>query len=266
MDTINIENIKTNIKENIWTYIIIIIIIIFFICIIYNIKNKKNIENIKLINIIEIEKDNEEHNIVIDEQNIYVINSNKITKYNKNGDRIKSKKYKVHNLKGGKVINGDLYVCISNNYENSVLGINRETLDIEDNKELPYLEGQILLWIDHNMGKWWLCCKNKEKNFIYCFNDNWEIEGLWKIPKHIATNISEGRWVNNQLYLLDSDTKNLLITILPDDEIDIELIDIKKNNNTGISFDLEKKSNKKIKVWCDNGSNIIASFYYKIES
>nr|QBK87380.1 MAG: hypothetical protein LCMAC201_02900 [Marseillevirus LCMAC201] len=174
--------------------------------------------------------------VAIDKNYFYAISNSVIGKYlKKSGKRVLRKKLPFKHLNGGKIINGDLVVV--NNpagqpKDNAIVWIDPVTLNVIDIMQLPHLQGS-LTWVDWHWDKWWICdayYKKKVKNTtIYCFDQDWNPQGYWKLPKKVVESIepyslSGGAWFGEYLCVTGHDKPEMYILQMPADKVHAKLL------------------------------------------
>lgn len=174
--------------------------------------------------------------VAIDKKYVYAISNSQIGKYGrKSGKRVLSKKFPFKHLNGGTFVNGDLVVV--NNppkqpKNNALVWINPTTLDVIDIMPLPEVKGS-LTWVDWAWDKWWVCDAHYKKHTkdtaIYCFNQDWMLEGYWKLPKSVIKHIepyslSGGAWFGEYLCVSGHDKPEMYILDLPQNEVHAKLL------------------------------------------
>ena len=170
--------------------------------------------------------------VAIDDRYFYTISDSHIEKYGrKTGKKILSKKLPFKHLNGGTFVNGDLVVINNpprNPEHNAIVWIDPKTLGLIDIMPLPQVKGS-LTWIDWAWDKWWLCDAHGKNTAIYCFNDDWTLEGYWKLPKEVIKNtkprsLSGGAWFGEYLCVSGHDKPELYILELAYDKLQATLL------------------------------------------
>ncbi len=194
--------------------------------------------------------------VAIDAKHFYAISNSHIGKYKrKTGEKVLSKSMPFKHLNGGKMIDGDLVVV--NNptgksaRSNALVWLDPTTLNVIDILQLPQIRGS-LTWADWAWNKWWVCDawygKDAKKTTIYCFNEDWILEGYWRLPKQVIEEISPyslsgGEWFGEWLCVSGHDKPEMYVLELPTDKIHAKLLKTVPVcfDGQGFSFDRGKK-------------------------
>lgn len=206
------------------------------------------------------------HSVTLDDHYLYAISNNSISKYRKKGKRVATKKLPFKNITNGKIVNGDLVLvnAPSNPEKNAVLWLDPQTLEIVDFMTIPGMRGRVS-WIDWAWGKWWVCdiyqAKSGKESDIYCFNNNWDLEGFWKLPKQVIKSIrpdalAGGEWLNEYLCVSDDKEAAIYILIMPDDKVHAKLLAKVPICFDGGGFALAVKDGKP-EVWGVKGDKLV---------
>ncbi len=198
--------------------------------------------------------------VAIDKRYFYAISNNSIGKYErKSGKGVLHKKLPFKHLNGGKIINGDLVVVNNPAGQpegNALIWLDPLTLEIIDIMKLPYLQGS-LTWVDWAWDKWWICdayYKKKAKDTtIYCFDQNWNLEGYWKLPKKVVESIepyslSGGAWFGEYLCVTGHDKPEMYILQMPANRIHAKLLRTVQVCFDGQGFSFERGKGS-VYVW-----------------
>lgn len=200
----------------------------------------------------------------INSKYFFTTNNNKIEKYDKNtGKKIKHKRYNFNKIKDSKIVNGNLIVLVNNR----LVWIDIDTMNIINTMIMPMVKPNVS-WFDRAWDKWWVCeidnIETTERKIakIYCFNDNWDLEGFWIIPNKIIGrkfNRLSGIWFKQYLCICLSIDENYTIIYIMEligDKVNATVIDKIELNFECQSFAFDKDKNK-ICLWCADKENII---------
>ena len=190
--------------------------------------------------------------VVIDKRYFYTIGNNCVGKYDrKSGKKVLLKKLPFKHLSGGTFVNGDLVIVNNPSNKpsnNALVWLNPETLDIIDIMPLPQVQGS-LSWIDWAWDKWWVCDAHYKKHVketsIYCFNQEWTLEGYWKLPKEVIKEIephslSGGAWFGEHLCVTGYDKPEMYILDLPEHDLHAKLLKTVQTCFDGQGFAFER--------------------------
>ena len=219
---------------------------------------RKNCERITASRIYDAKE--AKQGVAIDSKYFYAINNNSIGKYSrKSGKRVLYKKVPFKHLNGGKIVNGDLVVV--NNpagkpEQNALIWLDPSNLQVVDVMQMSFIQGS-LTWFDWAWDKWWVCDarygKKVKDTTIYCFNEQWEPMGFWKIPKSLVGDLepyslSGGAWFGDHLYVSGHDKPEMYLLELPKDKLHAKLIQTVQVCFDGQGFVFERGKGK-IYVW-----------------
>lgn len=154
--------------------------------------------------------------VAIDSAYFYAIGGNSVGKYSRTGKRVAHIKLPFKHLTGGKIINGDLVIIDRPKEGGAVIWLNPKDLSFIDIVPLP-IPGS-LTWIDWAWNKWWVCSSNDKNTLILCFNSEWTLEGDWKLPKKLLSQVDEltgGDWYEDYLYVSGDDNSAVYALTLP---------------------------------------------------
>lgn len=190
-----------------------------------------------------------EFGIAKDYQGWYGIGNNSISRYSKKGVRKMIRKFKCP-IYGAKIINGDLVV----HTKKSILWLDRNTLKGVDFMNVPFIKGHIA-WLDYHDNKWWVCdtfTGKPQKTKLYCFDDDWNIIGLWRFP--MKGNILGGCFAEKTLYILSDN--HMYHVSLPEDEINVNILSVLPKMIDGNNFSIELDG-KKTRLWGTSAGKIV---------
>lgn len=204
--------------------IIIIISVILLIILIYKLFFKEKSEKTNPDQEYPIK--NNAQAVAIDAHCFYVVGKNYITKYNREtGKKILHRKLPFKNLACAKMVKGDLVVTNGRHKSNTVIWLNPDDLSIIDYMNAPMVHG-ILTWIDYSWNMWWLCdiTKDIHESKIYCFDNQWNLQGFWKLPKKLLKELDPDRpfggdWIGEYLCITGNQKPYIYIIDLPKEAV-----------------------------------------------
>lgn len=157
--------------------------------------------------------------VVIDDHYFYTLGDDQIGKYNiKTGKRVDHKKFPITGIRSGRIIGGDFIVLA----QDKLLWLD-DRLEITDSLDIPDVNN--VAWVDWAWNKWWVCAMYNSESIILCFNDDWVMQGLWKLPKGVPRSLTSGVWVGELLCVCGEDTDEMYVLRLPGENVHAKLID-----------------------------------------
>lgn len=226
-------------------YILLAIIILFVLYTLFNGNEYMRLDSSHTYKVKEAK-----NGVALDGKHFYAISNSCIGKYSrKTGKKVLSKQFPFKNISGGTFVNGDLVVINNSSKSGNILiWLDPDTLDIIDTMPVPQVSGT-LSWIDWAWDKWWVCDaffkKNVKETSIYCFNQDWVLEGYWKLPKSIVNEIKPesllgGAWFGEYLCVMSNDNPEMYILELPEHSLYAKLVKKVQVCFDGRGFALER--------------------------
>lgn len=194
--------------------------------------------------------------IAIDDHNLYIIGSNDIHKYSrKSGKKLAHKKLPFHHLGDAKIVNGDLIVINNAPHHPAVIWVDPNDLSIIDLITPDYVTGD-LIWIDWALNKWWLYDEHHHKaaSRILCYDNDWNLLGLWTLPKEISDGVIGGAWLGNHLVIHQNG--KLALLKLPPTKVPVDLAKTQSVSSSDAGFAVEQKHNHNY-VWSTKGGRVL---------
>lgn len=206
------------------------------------------------------EASNARQGVAVDEEYIYAINDQKITKYDKNTNAIvntwEDKSGKLIHLDSGVVIDGKLY-CAHSNYPNIPMTSSIEIWDAETLKHIGNhsfgIKWGSCTWVDYYDGYWyasfaqykkWEHVTGKDSSWttVVKFDKQWNELKAWLFPKEIIekfgnmSNSGGSFGPDGLLYCTGHDNPELYVMQFPESGSELELIEILPIESSGQGF------------------------------
>lgn len=142
----------------------------------------------------------------------YVVGSDTISIYKKNGKRKSHRKIPLKHITCAKIVNGDLVIL----NKNLMCWVNPQTLELFDTMEIPSVKSTPI-WFDFAHDHWWIC---ESGGNIFCYDTEWNMLGFWHCSKDKCS--VAGSWDGD--YLVVSGGEKLYILHLPDDKVNVKVV------------------------------------------